>query len=85
LLFDMAVRHRAVDRYVYERVRDFRARRHKVAGRGTIRFSCDVVYGACGLFRLERLPTNGTAVCLAVKPVGELEGGNRHVQFDERG
>ena len=26
---------RAVDRYVYERVRDFLARRHKVAGRGT--------------------------------------------------
>jgi len=30
---------RAVDRYVYERVRDFLARRHQVAGRGTRRFS----------------------------------------------
>ena len=47
---------RAVDRYVYERVRDFLARRHKVAGRGTKRFSCDVVYGERGLLRLERLP-----------------------------
>jgi RNA-directed DNA polymerase len=47
---------RAVDRYVYERVRDFLARRHKVAGRGTIRFSCDVVHGERGLLRLERLP-----------------------------
>ena len=47
---------RGVDRYVYERVRDFLARRHKVAGRGTIRFSCDVVYGERGLMRLERLP-----------------------------
>jgi RNA-directed DNA polymerase len=47
---------RAVDRYVYERVRDFLARRHKVAGRGTIRFSCEVVYGERGLLRLERLP-----------------------------
>jgi RNA-directed DNA polymerase len=47
---------RAVDRYVYERVRDFLARRHKVAGRGTIRFSCDIVYGERGLMRLERLP-----------------------------
>ncbi len=47
---------RAVDRYVYERVRDFLARRHKVAGRGTRRFSCDVVYGELGLLRLERLP-----------------------------
>jgi RNA-directed DNA polymerase len=47
---------RGVDRYVYERVRDFLARRHKVAGRGIHRFSCDVVYGARGLLRLERLP-----------------------------
>src|SRR6476659_4893318 len=46
---------RGVDRYVYERVRDFLARRHKVAGRGTQRFSCDVVYGERGLLRLERL------------------------------
>jgi RNA-directed DNA polymerase len=47
---------RGVDRYVYERVRDFLARRHKVAGRGTKRFSCEVVYGERGLLRLERLP-----------------------------
>jgi RNA-directed DNA polymerase len=47
---------RGVDRYVYERVRDLLARRHKVAGRGTRRFSCEVVYGERGLLRLERLP-----------------------------
>jgi RNA-directed DNA polymerase len=47
---------RGVDRYVYERARDFLARRHKVAGRGTKRFSCDIVYGERGLLRLERLP-----------------------------
>ncbi len=47
---------RGVDRYVYEHLRDFLARRHKVAGRGTHRFSCDVVYGERGLLRLERLP-----------------------------
>ena len=47
---------RGVDRYVYERVRDFLARRHKVAGRGTRRFSCEVVYGERGLLRLERKP-----------------------------
>jgi RNA-directed DNA polymerase len=47
---------RGVDRYVYERVRDFLARRHKVAGRGCHRFSCEVVYGELGLLRLERLP-----------------------------
>jgi RNA-directed DNA polymerase len=49
--------YRAVDRYVYERVRDFLARRHKVAGRGTRRFSCEIVYKR-GLLRLERLPLN---------------------------
>ncbi|HWN53017.1 MAG TPA: group II intron reverse transcriptase/maturase [Xanthobacteraceae bacterium] len=47
---------RGVDRYVYERVRDFLARRHKVAGRGTRRFSYEIVYGELGLLRLERLP-----------------------------
>jgi RNA-directed DNA polymerase len=49
---------RSVDRYVYERVRDFLAGRHKMAGRGTRRFSFDVVYGKLGLLRLERLPRN---------------------------
>ncbi|MFZ0988223.1 MAG: group II intron reverse transcriptase/maturase [Xanthobacteraceae bacterium] len=46
---------RSVDQYVYDRVRDFLARRHKVAGRGTHRFSRDVVYRELGLLRLERL------------------------------
>ena len=45
-----------VDWHVYQRVRDFLTRRHKVQGRGTVRFSCDVVYGDLGLVRLERLP-----------------------------
>jgi hypothetical protein len=45
---------RGVDHYVYERVRDFLARRHKVPGRGTHRFSCEIVYGKLGLLRLER-------------------------------
>jgi RNA-directed DNA polymerase len=45
-----------VDWHVYQRTRDFLTRRHKVQGRGTNRFSCDVVYGELGLIRLERLP-----------------------------
>src|SRR5271154_3056828 len=36
---------RGIDRYVYERVRDFLARRHKVAGGGTHPFSLQTVYG----------------------------------------
>jgi RNA-directed DNA polymerase len=43
---------RAADRYIYERVRDFLARRHNVAGRGTRRFSYEAVY-ATGVMRLE--------------------------------
>ena len=55
---------RGIDRYVYERVRDFLARRHKVAGRGTHRFSCEVVYGHRGLLRLERLPLTAPSCAL---------------------
>jgi len=55
---------RSVDRYTYERVRDFLARRHKVAGRGTRRFSYDVVYGELGLLRLERLPLAAASCAL---------------------
>ena len=47
---------RGIDYYVYERVRDFLARRHKIKGRGTNRFSYNVVYGERALLRLERLP-----------------------------
>src|ERR1700746_3967987 len=47
---------RAIDRYVYERVRDFLARRHKVAGRGTHPFSFEVVFGERGLLSLDPLP-----------------------------
>ncbi len=52
----LAGAYRHVDWHVYQRVRDCLARRHKVQGRGTNRFSCDVVYGELGLIRLERLP-----------------------------
>src|SRR6266545_2355134 len=45
---------RGIDYYVYERVRDFLARRHKVPRRGTRRFSYEVIYGERGLLRLER-------------------------------
>jgi RNA-directed DNA polymerase len=55
---------RGVDRYVYERARDFLARRHKVAGRGCQRFSFDIVYGELGLLRLERLPLTASPCAL---------------------
>jgi RNA-directed DNA polymerase len=49
---------RCVDHYVRERVRAFLARRHKVAGRGTRRFTWDVIHQDRGVLCLERLPRN---------------------------
>jgi RNA-directed DNA polymerase len=47
--------YRAVDHYVYERVRDFLRRRHKVPSRGTRRFSPTRVFGELGVFSLRGL------------------------------
>ena len=47
--------YRAVDNYVYRRVRDFLVRRHGVPSRGTRRFSYNVVYGELGVLRLRRI------------------------------
>ena len=47
---------RGLDHFVYERVRDFLVRRHKVAGRGSRRFSCEIIYGKHRLLCLERVP-----------------------------
>jgi hypothetical protein len=40
-----------IDYYVHERVRDFLARRHKMHGRGTRRYSYEVVDGERGVLR----------------------------------
>jgi RNA-directed DNA polymerase len=47
---------RSVDQYVRERVRAFLSRRHKVAGRGTRRFTQDEIHQNRGVLCLERLP-----------------------------
>jgi RNA-directed DNA polymerase len=47
--------YRAVDHYVYERVRHFLGRRHKVPSRGTRRFPAEDVFGELGVFQLRRL------------------------------
>jgi RNA-directed DNA polymerase len=44
--------YRAVDQYVYERVRSFLRRRHKVSSRGSTPFSDAVVFGKLGVLRL---------------------------------
>jgi len=51
----------AVDRHVYDRVRHFLRRRHKVQGRGTNRFPREHVFGGLGVLRLQsvhRAPTS---------------------------
>jgi RNA-directed DNA polymerase len=47
--------YRAVDNHVYDRVRAFLRKRHKVQGRGTTRFSDDQAFGEFGVLRLRRV------------------------------
>src|SRR4051812_36467300 len=47
--------YRAVDNHVYDRVRAFLRKRHKVQGRGTTRFSDARVFGEFGVLRLRRV------------------------------
>jgi RNA-directed DNA polymerase len=44
--------YRAVDHYVYDSVRHFMRRRHKVSSLGTSRFSDKIVFGKMGVLRL---------------------------------
>ena len=57
--------YREVDNYVYERVRGFLRRRHKVPGRGIRRFPAEVVFGDLGVLRLRRRHV-GPPPCAAV-------------------
>src|SRR2546425_6887036 len=50
--------YRAVDNYVYNSVRHFLRRRHKVPSRGTRRFSDEVVFGTLGVLRLRDVQLN---------------------------
>lgn len=47
--------YRAVDNHVYERVRRFLVRRHKVPSHGTSRFPRGAVFGALGVVHLRRV------------------------------
>jgi len=47
--------YRAIDNYVWDRTSHFLVRRHKVKGRGTKRFSDDIVFGELGVLRLRRV------------------------------
>jgi RNA-directed DNA polymerase len=47
--------YRAVDNHVYDSVRHFLRRRHKVSGRGTNAFSGEHIFGTLGVLRLRRV------------------------------
>jgi len=47
--------YRAIDNHVYERVRRFLVRRHKVPSHGTNRFPREAVFGALGVLHLRRV------------------------------
>ena len=72
--------YRSVDQYVFKRLRRFLARRHKVQGRGNRRFTFDVIHRELGVVCLHACPER-PVVCLAVKPVGKPDAGNRLVRF----
>jgi RNA-directed DNA polymerase len=47
--------YRAIDNFVYQRMRHFLRRRHKVPTRGTRRFPAEAVFGEMGVLRLRTL------------------------------
>jgi RNA-directed DNA polymerase len=47
--------YRAVDNHVYDQVRHFLVRRHKVPTRGTKRFNSEAVFGTLGVLHLRRV------------------------------
>jgi len=49
------IAYRAADNYVYNTVRHFLTRRHKVWSRGTMRFPAHVVFGKLGVLRLRHV------------------------------
>jgi RNA-directed DNA polymerase len=59
------VPYRSVDSHVYERMRNFLRRRHKVSTRGTRAFGWDRVFGSLGVISLGALRRGRTAVSLA--------------------
>ena len=76
--------YRAIDNYVYDRVRHFLVKRHKVP-RAAPAASPASVFGEIGASCSSAGPPGPAAVSLAMKPVGKPDAGNPHVRFDERG
>jgi RNA-directed DNA polymerase len=76
--------HRAVDNHVYDRVRHFLVRRHKLPSDGTRRFPREAVFWRAGSIPPSARPSGTAAARHAMKPVGKPDAGDLHVRFDER-
>ena len=79
-----AASYRAVDNHIYDRVRCFLVRPHKVQGRCTRRLPVTMSTANWACFSSSAC-TLGHAVRVMMKPVGKLDAGNPRVPFDERG
>ena len=60
-----SVAYRSIDSHVYERMRNFLRRRHKVSTRGTRVFGWDRVFGSLGVISLGARRRGRIAVSLA--------------------
>jgi len=68
--------YRSVDQYVFERVRRFLTRRHKVQGRGNRRFTFDVIHRELGVLCLQRLPRTAPSRATRIsvsEPIGVVQ------------
>jgi RNA-directed DNA polymerase len=78
--------HRAVDHCVYEHVRQFLRRRHKVPrARGEEAFSRGAGLRGVGGVPAAALPSRVACACQGVKPVREPDVRKGQVRFDEKG
>ena len=74
---------RAIEAQLYDRVRNFLVRRHKMPPRSIGPFSMEAAILVCRDCEI----CDGVASCRepVTKPAGKPDAGNPHVRFDERG
>src|SRR5436309_199330 len=75
--------YQAVDYHVYDCVRHFLRRRHKVPSRGTTRFPYRAVFGELGVSRLRRSCLGAWSLFLPVASARYLPAGSEAVGFPE--
>ena len=74
--------YRAVDNHVYDRVRHFLVRRHKVPSRGTKRYPDEVVFGDLGVLRLRRVLSQSESRMREIRTSGLMSGDGKRSNAD---